>query len=91
MVDRYTLRVRDLKYPPLRIIPQENLDIAISVSRIFGGEVTPRFKNHKAPITADAGIDRLSLRISKLSDHSIGLSPGRKRDREQSYNCQKKY
>ena len=47
------LGVGDLKDPPLSVIPEKDLNVAVGVSRIFGRKVAARLKHNKTAISAD--------------------------------------
>jgi hypothetical protein len=87
MIIRYALRPRDLKYAALRIIPEKNFYIVVSVVGILGSHIATRFKNDKSAVTAYTARKRFCGRIGKLTDKRINLSPHGETDRKQSYNC----
>jgi len=75
MITSYAFRVCDLKDPPLRIIPEKDLDVVIRVSWVFRCDIASRFEDNKAPIAANAPCKRLGVRIGKLADNRIDLAP----------------
>ena len=86
MIIENAFRVRDLEDPSLCIIPKKDLEIPVRVSRVFGGDITPRFEDNKTPIPTDIAGNRLGHGIGKLPDDRVNLPPYGKADRKKRYN-----
>jgi hypothetical protein len=64
----------------LGIIEKEYLPIAVSVARIFGGNVAAVLKENEPPVGAHAARKRLRGRVGNLPDKRIYLTKGRARN-----------
>ena len=64
----------------MSVIEKEDLPIAVSIARVFRGDVAAGFKDNESPVGAHAARKRLCRRVGNLSDERIYLTKGRTRN-----------